>query len=390
LDYPAWSPDGRSIAYTQVTPDGSFLQELAMESRQQRRIGQRWRYLKRFSWLQRSDGFLVSGIDSGSGFKLWQVARASGAARPLTESVDSLHSVVASMDGTRALTVAERSLAAVWVGKPGATENWRQLSPPSENVAGVSWTADGNILLERTTSNGQSIDLVSPDGTKRKELLAPGPHSNVRLCGDPRKLVYYSTPPDQAGLWMTDVSGGSSNRIVALSSETVAQCMANEPSIWFVSREPRWWPGLWSIPINGGKPQRIAQRAGIRYAISPDRQYVAYLDQEGVASPQKQVTQIVVEALDASGVVKRFDVGSNLARGAPLRWMPGEPVITYADDKAGVSEIRGQSLAGGPPRQITSLSGGTIKSFDWSPDGKQLVLSRGMQSFELLLLELGR
>jgi Tol biopolymer transport system component len=70
--------------------------------------------------------------------------------------------------------------------------------------------------------------------------------------------------------------------------------------------------------------------------------------------------------------------------------MPGEPVITYADDKAGVSEIRGQSLAGGPPRQITSLSGGTIKSFDWSPDGKQLVLSRGMQSFELLLLELGR
>ena len=31
LDYPTWSPDGRSIAYTQVTTDGVFLQELVLE-----------------------------------------------------------------------------------------------------------------------------------------------------------------------------------------------------------------------------------------------------------------------------------------------------------------------------------------------------------------------
>ena len=65
-------------------------------------------------------------------------------------------------------------------------------------------------------------------------------------------------------------------------------------------------------------------------------------------------------------------------------------MITYADGGSGIAEIWGQPVTGGEPRQITSLSGGLISSFDWSPDGKKLVLSRGMRSFDLLLLELDR
>ena len=253
----------------------------------------------------------------------------------------------------------------------------------------MSWAAAG-ILFERSTASGQSVHLVTPDGMKQQDLLPPGPHSNVRLCSDQRKLVYYSALPDRAGLWITDLGSGNSSRLVAVSGETVADCITKKHAISFVSRDPRWWPGLWSIPIGGGKPQRIDQRAGIRYAISPDGRYAAYFDQEGVASPQKQVTQIVVDSLDGSGSVKRFDLPPGLARGAPLRWVPGETVITYAHDKGNGAEIWGQSLNGGPSRQLTKLPGGTIKSFDWSPDGKQLVVSRGMQSFELLLLELDR
>jgi Tol biopolymer transport system component len=131
------------------------------------------------------------------------------------------------------------------------------------------------------------------------------------------------------------------------------------------------------------------QRAGIRYAISSDGSYAAYFDHEGVASPQKQATRIVVEPLKGSGQVRQFDAAPTVARGVPLKWIPGGTTITYADAREGTAEIWGQTLAGGAPRQITDLSGGLITSFDWSPDGRRLVLSRGMRSYALLLLEIG-
>jgi Tol biopolymer transport system component len=73
-----------------------------------------------------------------------------------------------------------------------------------------------------------------------------------------------------------------------------------------------------------------------------------------------------------------------------LRWIPGIPVITYADDRGGVAEIWGQRITGGAPWQITNLAGGLTTNFDWSPDGKQLVVTRAMRSYDLLLLQLGR
>jgi DNA-binding winged helix-turn-helix (wHTH) protein/Tol biopolymer transport system component len=389
LDYPIWSPDGQSIAYTEVTADGVFVEEIAVETGRRRRIGQRWQYVRRFAWAPRGDGFLVSAIERGADrYAIWHVARADGSVKRITENVDSFHSIVASTDGTRALTVAERSLAAVWVGTPGGPKDWRELLPASENVSSASWTTGGKILLARRTADGQSIHVLSPDGKKEEELLAAGPYHEARLCLGGQKLVYYSNRPDRTGLWLTDLRSGRSSQLVSLSAETLPECQ--QSSVWFVSRDPRWWPGLWKVAAGGGEPKRFGQRSAFGYAISADGRYVAYFDREGVASPQRKATQIVVDSLDGSEPAKRFDVAATVAKKVPLRWIPGEAAISYADASGGSAEIWAQPLSGGAPRQITTLSGGLITSFDWSPDGKQLVLSRGMRSFELLLLELSR
>ena len=52
----------------------------------------------------------------------------------------------------------------------------------------------------------------------------------------------------------------------------------------------------------------------------------------------------------------------------------------------GVSNIWRQNLAGGMPKQITNFVSGQIFDFDWSRDGKQLALTRGSESSDVILI----
>ena len=47
--------------------------------------------------------------------------------------------------------------------------------------------------------------------------------------------------------------------------------------------------------------------------------------------------------------------------------------------------VRG-AAAGGPPKQLTDFKEGKIFAFDWSPDGKDLLLSRGDVSNDVVLI----
>jgi len=38
-------------------------------------------------------------------------------------------------------------------------------------------------------------------------------------------------------------------------------------------------------------------------------------------------------------------------------------------------------------KQITNFPSGLIRSFNWSPDGKTLILARGTQSSDIILLK---
>jgi Tol biopolymer transport system component len=69
-----------------------------------------------------------------------------------------------------------------------------------------------------------------------------------------------------------------------------------------------------------------------------------------------------------------------------LPWTPDGRAISYIDVHDGVSNVWSQSLAGGPPKQITTFKSGIIYRHAWSRDGKTLVLSRGDVSSDAVLI----
>ena len=71
--------------------------------------------------------------------------------------------------------------------------------------------------------------------------------------------------------------------------------------------------------------------------------------------------------------------------GRQLRWPADGQTVTYFLQKGAAVNLWSQSLDGGPPRQITNFPD-AIVAYDWSPDGKQLALTRSTQSRDVVLI----
>jgi Tol biopolymer transport system component len=69
-----------------------------------------------------------------------------------------------------------------------------------------------------------------------------------------------------------------------------------------------------------------------------------------------------------------------------LDWSADGRTVLYVDTRSGVSNIWSQPIAGGPPKQLTHFKSDLIFVFDLSRDGKQLAVSRGTVSNDVVLI----
>jgi len=60
--------------------------------------------------------------------------------------------------------------------------------------------------------------------------------------------------------------------------------------------------------------------------------------------------------------------------------------LHYLLTRNGATNVWEQPLSGGDPRQFTHFTSGLIFDFSWSRDGKQLLLSKGDQSSDIVLI----
>ncbi|MGA8451183.1 MAG: hypothetical protein WA735_18425 [Candidatus Acidiferrales bacterium] len=117
---------------------------------------------------------------------------------------------------------------------------------------------------------------------------------------------------------------------------------------------------------------------------SPNGEFLAFpYDQDR----PKPVSKLAVLSTKRGGhIVKIFDAPAGIYRESCLRWSTDSKGLQYLLTKGDVTNIWEQPLSGGPPRQITDFTSGRIFDFNWSRDGKWLVMSRGEISSDVVLL----
>jgi Tol biopolymer transport system component len=247
---------------------------------------------------------------------------------------------------------------------------------------------NGRIVFDNQDGK---LFLVNPDGSGRSPLTNDDRFNrDPSVCGDGHYIVYSAYREQKQGIWRMDADGSNPTRIADETFAAGPQCSPDGKWVVFV-RGPSWTPV--KIPITGGKsPEVVAQDFnyengfGNPLRISPDGKRIMYLASppENPASPSaSKPYQLKVISSDGGADLYKFDWPASA--NAP-RWAPAGDAVEYALTRNGVSNIWRQKLEGGPPRQITNFESGQIFEFDWSRDGRQLALTRGSESSDVIMI----
>jgi TolB protein len=185
-------------------------------------------------------------------------------------------------------------------------------------------------------------------------------------------------------------------------------------------------PHIWRMDIDGSNPKQLTDQFDFHAQWSPDGQWIVYQSNANnrqairkVSFSGGQSTQLNDEGTfadtpalspDGKQVACYYQTDPNgpaklsivpIAGGPPtktfaaqvtgvhqteLRWTPDGRAIVYVVTRAGVSNLWAEPVDGSAAKQLTNFTTDLIFAFDFSRDAKQLALSRGTRTSDVILI----
>jgi Tol biopolymer transport system component len=381
VDGPAWSPDGKVIAFSahkSTVADATGLVAVDVESGHEKPIGRAgFGSILKIAWLEDGSGLLMSAADKSSGYfyQIWHVAYPGGDPRRITNDLNSYSDVSVTADSQTLVTVQGDWISNLWVSPDGtASRAQRITSGKYDGGMGVAWTPDGRIVH---ASRDWDISIVDADGSNQR-LLTLDEHNNrwVSVTPDGRYILFESWRKS-GGIWRMDIDGGNPRQIT-----TKGWASAPDPSPdgkWIVYESSKSGiMTIWKTSIDGGEETQLTERNTDEPVVSPDGKLIACFYYTG------QSIKLAVIPFEGGEPVYEFDLDPGIRDRTPA-WTPDGRAITYIVNRGGVSNIWSQPLAGGKPVQLTDFKTDRIFSFDLARDGR-LVLSRGTTPNDVVLI----
>jgi len=373
-----WSPDGKTIAVPILGSGSEVNWRLniinAADGKVQPLVSSGGKNIGRAVWMPDGDSLITSAQESlfGRG-QLQSINYPSGEIHRFT---NDLSDYTTSMDVThdgKMLAAIQRVLSSdIWAAPAPDSSQARELTSGSPAYTAVTPGPSGKVLAR---SNDGDLWLMNADGSERTVLVSQA-HSvgSLARCAD-RYVIFNSYRDGKIELWRADADGSSGKKLSDASGGS--DCSPDGKSIFYSNKSQ-----IYRMSVDGADPVKIADAPQDAFAlkVSPDGTLITYAYQEGSPVPVGKLG-IVSTAGGSSKFVAQVPIG-----GRYLHWSPSGKAIQYRLTRNGASNVWEQPLSGGPPHQITNFTSGLIFDFAWSLDGKQLLLARGNETSDVILI----
>ena len=392
---PSWSADGKLIAsaVNGVRGAGSTVIAVEVESRAERPItSQRWcvNCAKQVAWLAYGSGLLLLVSDPGPrSVQILQISYPGGEPSKITNDLNRYSRLSLTADSSAIVTVQTEGVSTIWVAPQGDASRARQISSGRyDGQQGLSWMPGGKIAYTSRESGSTDIWSMGQDGKDQKPLTAHAVTNLDPWATPDGRIIFSSTRRTVSrslrSIWRMDTDGGNLKQLTGEQGGRFPQ--SSPDGRWVVFHSTRTgYLTAWKISIDGGEPVRLTDKWTSNPTVSPDGNLVACFYREDQPNAP---TKVAIIPFAGGDPVKVLDLPrQSFTSDAGLRWTPDGHALTYIVTINGVSNIWSLPIDGSAAKQLTVFKTDQIFWFDWSRDGKQLALSRGTQTSDVVLIK---
>ncbi len=392
MDHPAWSPDGKRVAFVVAgdDADGYYvnIDEVDLQDRSERKISSdRWRYITAIAWLKDGSGVLAVARDraalAGSPPQIWRIVYPGGEAQRITSDINYYLDLSLTADSKTLVAGASSQTSGIVVVEEGDSSGGREiLSKSFTGLSGLEWTPDGRIVYSTAQRENRDVWIANADGSAQKQLtFDPAGDFYPTPTRDGRYIVFMSNRGGHWAVWRMNPDGTNAIELARMEGENPAPRVSPDSRWVFYSRSTGGKQVVWRIAIDGGTSVQVNDQEMYSLSISPDGKLLVYYHRPPEFNAPLQV-QIV--SAENGALIKTLPA---LGDGSRVSWSPDGKSLDYVETRDGVSNLMRVPLDGGKARQLTNWKSDLIFWFAWSPDGKKLACARGSNVRDLILME---
>jgi Tol biopolymer transport system component len=275
---PAFSPDGRSLAFVRASASGVNDVYIApVAGGVPRRLTFDNRNALSVAWTPDSR-WIVFSSDRGRNTVLWRVRASGGTPERVSGVGENAADPIFSRDGRMAYAQTFQD-ANIWRIAIGEKQSPMKVISSTQYDSSPQYSPDGSRVAFRSNRSGSNEIWVTDSNGQIPVQLTKfgGPLTGTpRWSADGMSIAFDTRPDGQADIYAVSSIGGTPRRVTRSESEDVVPSWSKDGAwIYFASNRTGAWQ-VWRVPSSGGVEEQVTRNGGFAAFESADGKYLYY------------------------------------------------------------------------------------------------------------------